>query len=621
MAITFFNVATVPADNSAQAGPTVTLTPPASMVDGDLVYVSVRYRDSAATIADAPSNTGGQTWNTTTQYNTTNIRARVFWCRFNGTWSANPAFTVTSGTNNMDAQMLVFRPTSAAYTWSVEAGPTPANYSAPSTPFTVTVTGRNTTAASTATVAAWHSIDDNSYGTLAGTGWSKTNLGAQYRNNSSNDNSSSFAYNIRTTAGTVANVSQNQSALGGDAGSVSLITFAEILVSVALSGVSSTASVGTLAVSNVEAGIAGVQSVTALGDLAAIVPGGGTNATGSPPGVAATGAVGALSLVISSVAEPSGVGIGAAVGSLAVSGGVAASGVSATAEIGTPLGLGGSPNVVQIGGVSATAQVGSLSLSIAVVGLEGFSIPASVGTLAVTGAGILHGTGQPTTVFATAQVGGVAVSITRSIEGVFATAVAEELLSASITEEVDGTQSAAAFGSLTPHIGTPLDGVSATAALGSLTRVATASAPASGVQAIATLGTLVGTTDSSASAVAQGVEATAEVGDLQPSWTGLLDILGVEAVAEVGIAGVEGGDSTDVEAFPAGVQAIAQIGVLSTGEALAALQGLTVTAQVGSPTVLIGGPQSIVGRRATAVSVARISATASVSSIKGGGSG
>lgn len=196
------------------------------MLAGDLVVFFGKYRASSGTLA--LSELGGQAWNLTDQYNTTNIRARCAWCRFNGSWAADPSWTVTSGTNNMDVQMLVFRPGSTANTWRLDVGPNTGTYAAPTTPFTVTRTGLTTVAADTVSVAAWHSVDDNTWGTLSGTGWSKTSLAAQYRNNSTNDNSSSYAYNIRTTQGAVADVSQNQATLGGDAGSTFIACWAEV---------------------------------------------------------------------------------------------------------------------------------------------------------------------------------------------------------------------------------------------------------------------------------------------------------------------------------------------------------------------------------------------------------
>lgn len=584
MAITFFGVATTPADNSGSSpGPTVTLTPPASMVDGDLVYVSVRYRDSAATISATPSNAGGQSWNAVSQYNTTNIRARVFWCRFNGTWSANPAFTVTSGTNNIDAQMLVFRPTSAAYTWTLESGPNSATYSAPSTPFTVTVTGRTTTAASTVSIAAWHSVDDNTWGTLSGTGWSKTSLGAQYRNNDTNDNSSTFAYNIQTTAGATNNVSQNQATLGGDAGSTSLHTFAETLVTAAVTGNAGTAAAGTLAISNTAEGLLGVVATAAAGT--ATVPGSGaTNATGSPAGVAGTASAGALTVSLAPVAEPVGAGVAATAGSPVASTTVSIAGVSAAASAGTPAGIGASAGVVPIGGVAATASAGSLAKVITVAGIAGVQAAASVGAMAGLGAGIVNASGQPPGRFATAIAGELAISTTRPIDGVAAAVTAESLGASAVVEEIDGQSATSAAGATSQHMGAAIPWVAATALAGSPGPIGNTVASPTGVQAVATPGNAAGLTAGQAAGVPGGVAGAAAAGTLSAAWTRVAGVSGVAGVASAADVTVQGGDSSSTETFPSGVQAMAQVGIMTAGGAIASPFGVSAAASAGIAT-------------------------------------
>ncbi len=224
MAITPFGTATGVADNGTAGGTSQAVTPPASMVEGDLVILSGQYRVSAGTmdILDA----GGQSWTPLALIGNTNVTAKLFWCRFNGTWSANPSVTNTTGTNALTAVMHVFRPTSGSNLWDVDVAQTELDYSPPGTPFTVTITGRDTTEVSTVTFAAWYSVDDNSWTSIAGTDWNVSG-DAQYRNLQGNDQSCTFAYNIRTTAGTVANVSKNQSVVTGDGGTTAIVTFFE----------------------------------------------------------------------------------------------------------------------------------------------------------------------------------------------------------------------------------------------------------------------------------------------------------------------------------------------------------------------------------------------------------
>lgn len=221
MAITKFGEVAIPVDGSsaANAGPTNTFANPpiASMTAGDLVIVTCQYR---GTVTITNSATGGQTWTALqATIQSGNQSVRTFWCTFNGTWSAAPAFTNTTGTNALTTTMVVFRPTGTTYTWQFDTnfasfgGP----YSAPSTPFTVlSGTSNSPTKYPGVCWTVWTSDDDNTWGTLTGSGWTAM-TSAQYRNTTGQDQSMSMSYNI-FTSGTVANVSQNQATLGGDPG-------------------------------------------------------------------------------------------------------------------------------------------------------------------------------------------------------------------------------------------------------------------------------------------------------------------------------------------------------------------------------------------------------------------
>lgn len=229
MAIAFFGVASAPADNGAQAGPTVAVTPPASMVAGDLVVVfqQIRTIDSEIEV----SARGGQAWSSSQRAGSGTVErsSRVYWCRFNGTWATNPSFTNRAGsTTATTVVMLVYRPSDGAKFWVPDVWPVNATFAAPATPFTVTITGITTIKASTVSIAAWFTADVNTWDTLAGTGWEKTGLAAQYRNTTDLDQSATFAYQIKTAAGVTNNVSQNQATLGGDAGATFIMSFAEI---------------------------------------------------------------------------------------------------------------------------------------------------------------------------------------------------------------------------------------------------------------------------------------------------------------------------------------------------------------------------------------------------------
>jgi hypothetical protein len=220
---TYFGSAAVPADNVSNATLTLTITPPASMQAGDLVVVICHSRPSA-TWSNAV--TGGQTWTAETAYQSSAAGAfcRIFWCVFNGTWAADPRFDCTVATVT-SAVMHVFRPDSAGKTWGIDVAQATTQFAAPTTPFTVTRTGLTNVNADTVTLACFHSGDDNTWGSMSGTGWVLSGS-AQYRNAAGTQSSCSFAHHLDGPAGSVVpNVSKNQATLGGDLGVTAIIAW------------------------------------------------------------------------------------------------------------------------------------------------------------------------------------------------------------------------------------------------------------------------------------------------------------------------------------------------------------------------------------------------------------
>lgn len=218
---TFFGSTSVPADGASATNTTttITLTPPGSMSAGDLVVVYLYQRGTATFSVGV---TGGQSWNSIGRdAGTTNVAMETYWCRFNGTWSADPRFDFSAGTNT-NAVMLVFRPDNSTHVWATEQVAT-TNAAAAAT---ITVTGITPANGMNVTIASWMTADDNTWGTLSGTNWTKASLSAQYRNTSGQDMSSSYAYQTQgsSPAGTN-NVSQTQTALGNDATTWRRITF------------------------------------------------------------------------------------------------------------------------------------------------------------------------------------------------------------------------------------------------------------------------------------------------------------------------------------------------------------------------------------------------------------
>lgn len=217
---TFFGVTSTPADNGTNATTTITLTPPASMVTNDLVVVTLTQRGTATFSIGID---GGQTWTSIGRnVGTANVALETYWATYNGTWAANPRFDFSAGTNTT-AVMVVFRPDDNTKVWATEQIAT-TNAAAAAT---ITVTGVTPNFNSNVTVASWHTADDNTWGTLTGTGWEKTSLSAQYRNLAGSDSSTTIAYQLQTTAAATNNVSQTQLTLGNDATAWRRITFYE----------------------------------------------------------------------------------------------------------------------------------------------------------------------------------------------------------------------------------------------------------------------------------------------------------------------------------------------------------------------------------------------------------
>jgi len=217
---TFFGATSVPTDNGTNATTTITITPPASMLAGDLVVVYLQQRGTATFSVGVD---GGQTWTSIGRnVGTANVAMETYYTTFNGTWAANPRFDFSAGTNTT-AVMLVFRPTISTNIWETEQIAT-TNAAAAAT---ITVTGITPANGDNVTIASWMTADDNTWGTLTGTNWTKGTLSAQYRNLAGNDASATFAYQLQTTAAATNNVSQTQLTLGNDATTWRRITFYE----------------------------------------------------------------------------------------------------------------------------------------------------------------------------------------------------------------------------------------------------------------------------------------------------------------------------------------------------------------------------------------------------------
>jgi hypothetical protein len=227
MAITFdsANSGGFPLDNSTNTGDPQLINfgtlPTGSLV---CLYAWKRNNKGTITITDA----AGQTWNaigTKIAANAT-LAANFFWCRWDA--AADTGFTqLTFGaTTNNSYWILIFNPTTSTNSWAVDAAQT-GTFVDRAAAASFSVTGWTPNNASNVNIAIWNTQDDNTWGTLTGTNWTKTGLAAQLRNTSGNDTSASVAYQIQTSAAATNNVSQTQLTLGNDAGLTFAISFYE----------------------------------------------------------------------------------------------------------------------------------------------------------------------------------------------------------------------------------------------------------------------------------------------------------------------------------------------------------------------------------------------------------
>lgn len=233
--ITYFGTAANPSDNGTSVATTVAVTPPGSMTTGDLVILTAYQRGTATFSISA---TGGQSWTSETRHQgtTATLSMQVFWCRYNGTWGADPSILFSAGTNT-NVVMNVFRPTSSSYSWAKDpyssAGADNnviSSYAATTSVALIVGTPQNN---NTVTLGIFSSDDDNTWSFFVGTGWvAVTSPAAQFRNTSGSDISSAYAYIIQTSgAADLANPQMNQATLGADGGIKGSYTFYEYIPS------------------------------------------------------------------------------------------------------------------------------------------------------------------------------------------------------------------------------------------------------------------------------------------------------------------------------------------------------------------------------------------------------
>lgn len=220
MAATFFGDARMPAtDDANAAATTATLTPPASMATDDYVVVVVVNDQISQTISI--SNAGGQTWTSETKQQQNSSTLQIFHCRFNGTWSANPAWSWTTSSPYV-VWMTVFRGIDT--TTALDVAVAYAAQAAPATPFDVTIAANSLTTVTDGAmiVAIWYANDNNTHA-LQTAGWTNPNAQAQWRNSGGTDCSLAIGYKVQATAGGNEATVDRQLTLGGDSGQSAIL--------------------------------------------------------------------------------------------------------------------------------------------------------------------------------------------------------------------------------------------------------------------------------------------------------------------------------------------------------------------------------------------------------------
>ncbi len=215
--ISYIGTCSIPVDDAAASNTSTTNTWTNRFNDlqvGDIIYAYPQQRGSATMSIGVAA---GQTWSSFTNVTGTNISVTVLYCRFNGTWSTDPRFDFSAGTNT-SVVIEAYRPPNSTDTWAVDQAQASGTFNATGT--TKTITGITTAQANTVTIAIWATADDNSWESSSGTGWygMETSGFGQSRNIAGSDQSMTVAHKIQTSAGATGNVVRNQSVNGADAG-------------------------------------------------------------------------------------------------------------------------------------------------------------------------------------------------------------------------------------------------------------------------------------------------------------------------------------------------------------------------------------------------------------------
>jgi hypothetical protein len=173
------------------------------MQTGDLVYVVALVRGNSynnITITSGNAVTGGQSWTTgTTRLNGSSGTMRAFWCRYNGTWAANPTvdFVDDVFTAATTVVMQVFRPTGTAYTWASDTSEAYETINGTDIPHTYIATGITTATDGALAIITAGNINDF-IGAVSTNNWLD---GGDFRNSHGTGTAIWTAYQVKASAG------------------------------------------------------------------------------------------------------------------------------------------------------------------------------------------------------------------------------------------------------------------------------------------------------------------------------------------------------------------------------------------------------------------------------------
>lgn len=222
--ITYLGVSVNPVDGGSLSTNPTPVTPIAGLVAGDLVILITSTR--SATSTNTISSTGGQTWNALTDAPGVNQNTtRMFWCIFNGVWTANPSFSATAGTPRT-CGMIAFRPSAPGKSWAVNVTVAHSTGTYPSAGNVVTVTGQTTTGSEQTVSIALIFNNASTIYSAAASPW-KNGGGNQYNNTAQLN--LAITYQIKKVAGATGDM-QKTIVSGAGLGNTgqSIISFNEV---------------------------------------------------------------------------------------------------------------------------------------------------------------------------------------------------------------------------------------------------------------------------------------------------------------------------------------------------------------------------------------------------------